>query len=86
MKSFRLLFIIFALIPFAAFAQNGNDIQVDYNNPQTYVVGGVTVEGTNYLNPDQIISLTGLMPGQTITVPSDDVSSIVSGSSAISRT
>ncbi|MBO7584196.1 MAG: hypothetical protein J6T09_00835, partial [Bacteroidales bacterium] len=77
MKSLRLLIIIFALLPFAAAAQNGQDIQVDYNSPRSYVVGGVTVEGTNYLNPNQIISLTGLSVGQTITVPGDDASSIV---------
>jgi outer membrane protein insertion porin family len=77
MKSLRLLLIIFALLPFAAAAQNGQDIQVDYNSPRSYVVGGVTVEGTNYLNPNQIIALSGLAEGQTITVPGDDASSIV---------
>ncbi|MBO4764868.1 MAG: outer membrane protein assembly factor BamA, partial [Bacteroidales bacterium] len=77
MKSLRSLFIILALIPIAAFSQNVQDIQVDYNSPKTYVIGGVTVEGTNYLNPKQIIQLTGLTEGQSITVPGDDASSIV---------
>ena len=77
MKSLRSLFIILALIPIAAFSQNVQDIQVDYNNPKTYVVGGVTVEGTNYLNPTQIIQLTGLTVGQSVTVPGEDASSIV---------
>ncbi|MBP5210638.1 MAG: hypothetical protein J6Z27_02220 [Bacteroidales bacterium] len=36
------------------------NVEIDYNNPQTYIIGGVTCEGTNYLSPQQLISLSGL--------------------------
>ncbi|MBO8467929.1 MAG: BamA/TamA family outer membrane protein [Bacteroidetes bacterium] len=50
---------------------------VDYNNPKKYKVGGVTVEGNNYFSDRQIIQLTGLQKGMEVTVPGDDMSSIV---------
>ncbi|NLD22177.1 MAG: outer membrane protein assembly factor BamA [Bacteroidales bacterium] len=77
MKYFRTFLFILSLIPVLANAQTGNGIIVDYSNPKTYIIGGVSVEGTNYLNPDQIVALTGMSAGQSITVPSDEVSSIV---------
>ena len=61
----------------AAAQQNDNGVIVDYNNPKKYIVGGVTVEGNNYFGPDQIIQLTGLQKGLEVTVPGDDMSSIV---------
>ena len=62
--------------PLAA-QQEDNGVTVDYNNPRKYIVGGVTVEGNNYFGPDQIIQLTGLQRGLEVTVPGDDISSIV---------
>ncbi|MCF0166420.1 MAG: outer membrane protein assembly factor BamA [Bacteroidales bacterium] len=56
-------------------AQNG--AQVDYSRPRTYVVGGVRVEGVNYLGEQQLIALTGLQTGQELTIPSEATSSIV---------
>jgi outer membrane protein insertion porin family len=40
-------------------------------------VGGVGVEGNQYFNEHQIIQLTGMQPGQEITVPGDEVTGIV---------
>ena len=40
--------------------QRDSEVTVDYNNPRKYIVGGVSVEGNNYLNSEQIIQLTGL--------------------------
>jgi len=60
----------------SAFAQEGN-VEVDYNHPQKYFVGGVSVEGCNYFSESQIISLTGLQKGMEITVPGDELSGIV---------
>ena len=58
--------------------QAGKDVVVDYNNPKKYIVGGVRVEGNNYFSPEQIIQITGLQKGMEVTVPSEEVSSIVS--------
>ena len=74
--------IKFAMALFLAgtslFAQNGRDaIEIDYNNPKKYVVGGVSVEGNLHSGSQQIIQLTGLQRGMEVTVPGDDVSNIV---------
>ncbi|MCQ2176669.1 MAG: outer membrane protein assembly factor BamA [Bacteroidales bacterium] len=58
------------------FAQE-NGVVVDYNNPKTYLVGGVEVSGNEYFSKDQIIQLTGLNQGMEVTVPGDEISGIV---------
>ena len=58
------------------FAQE-RGVEVDYNRPVKYKVGGVSVEGNNYFSEGQIISLTGLQKGMDITVPSEELSGIV---------
>ena len=59
----------------AAFAQQRVPVEIDYNNPKQYVVGGITVEGNTYYSDNQIIQQTGLRPGVPIKVPGDDLSS-----------
>ena len=54
-----------------------SSIEIDYNNPRKYIVGGVGVEGNQYFNEHQILQLTGLREGQELTVPGEDVSGIV---------
>ena len=56
---------------------SGEKIEVDYNNPKKYIVGGVKVEGNNYFAPQQIIQITGLQEGMEVTVPSEELSAIV---------
>ena len=59
-------------------AQNvGGSIEIDYNRPQKYIVGGVSVEGNQYFSEHQILQLTGLQAGQEITAPGEDVTGIV---------
>ena len=57
--------------------QNRSSIEVDYNNPRTYVVGGVSIEGNQYFNEHQILQLTGLRTGQSLTVPGEEATGIV---------
>ena len=72
------ILLILAVLSFPALAQNGGDgIVVDYNNPKKYKVGGVSVEGNHYFSDKQIIQLTGLQKGMEVTVPGEDMSSIV---------
>ena len=73
-KIFSIFCLFFAAL--AAFAQESG-VEVDYNNPRKYLVGGVSVEGNNYFSESQIIQLTGLQKGMEITVPSEDMSNIV---------
>ena len=65
------------LLAFLAIPSIAQEVEVDYNNPQKYVVGGVKVEGNHYFSPDQIIQISGLQKGIEITAPGDEVSSIV---------
>ena len=73
---FFTMLMLLALPGMAQSAAGG--VEVDYNNPKKYIVGGVKIEGTNYFSPDQIRQITGLQEGMEITVPSEEMSSIVS--------
>ncbi|QHL88396.1 outer membrane protein assembly factor BamA [Nibribacter ruber] len=46
---------------------------LDYSNPKRYVIGGITVSGAKFLDPNTLISLTGLDVGDEITVPGEDI-------------
>ena len=72
---FNLIFMLLALPAFAQSASQG--VVVDYNNPKKYIIGGVKIEGTNYFSPSQIQQITGLQEGMEITVPSEELSSVV---------
>ena len=52
-------------------------VEVDYNNPQKYIIGGVRVEGNKHVDAERIISLTGMQKGMELTVPGDAISSMV---------
>ena len=58
--------------------QAGNGVEVDYNNPKKYIVGGVKVEGNKHFSQDQLLQITALQKGMEVTVPSEDLSNIVS--------
>ena len=53
------------------------EVEIDYNNPKKYTVGGVKVEGNHYFSPEQIIQISGLQPGLEVTAPGEELSSIV---------
>ena len=83
MKIYRLICILaFALAGITVMAQEvektSEPVEIDYDLPHKYIVAGVSVEGNHYFNAQQIISLSGLQKGMEVTVPSDDLSSIVS--------
>ena len=68
----------FCLAAFPALGQTvGSDVSVDYGSPHKYVVGGVRVEGNKYVRSEQLVQLTGLVPGMEINVPGDEISSVL---------
>ena len=67
-------FLLF--VPFLGKAQS-KGVVVDYNNPQKYIIGGVTLEGNQHFSPEQILQVTGLRKGMEVTVPSEELSSVV---------
>ncbi|OJV20437.1 MAG: outer membrane protein assembly factor BamA [Bacteroidetes bacterium 41-46] len=56
--------------------QNTN-VVVDYNAPKEYIIGGLEISGIQYLGKEQILSLTGLAVGDKISIPGEDISSII---------
>ncbi len=83
MKAYRLACLIaLSLAGAAAYgqevAESAKSVEIDYDHPRQFYVGGVSVEGNNHFSSNQIISLTGLSKGMRVTVPSDDLTSVVS--------
>ena len=70
--------LLLMLAPLAARAQEPENIIVDYNNPRKLVVAGIRVEGNSTYSDQQVITAAGMFEGVTLTVPGDDVSSMVS--------
>ena len=59
-RIFPVIFLMMAVIP--AFAQEVGEgpVEVNYDRPVSYIIGGVTVEGNRAYGAEQIISLSGL--------------------------
>ena len=51
-----------------------DDLQIDYANPKEYELGGITIEGTNFLDKNVLTEETGLVIGENITVPGQKIS------------
>jgi len=54
-----------------------DSVVVDYANPKQYVIGGVTVTGTQYLDKDILVALSGIRKGETIDIPGAEISKAV---------
>jgi outer membrane protein insertion porin family len=50
---------------------------IDYANPKEYVIGGVTVEGVQFLDKNSLIAISGLEVGKKISVPGDDINNAI---------
>ena len=65
------------IIIVAAFTLCAQEIKVDYSNPQEYLLSGVTIKGTKYLDKNTLISISGLNIGDNISVPGDKISNSI---------
>lgn len=63
------------LMPFLSQAQNPSDI--NYGEPKEYEIADITVSGARFLDPNALISITGLKVGDRIRVPGDDITSAI---------
>lgn len=52
-------------------------IQLDYSNPKEYEIADIEVTGSEYLDKNAIISISGLTVGSTIKIPGDAASGAV---------
>ncbi|GAA4378135.1 outer membrane protein assembly factor BamA [Hymenobacter koreensis] len=53
--------------------QAQNQPSTTEQEPQRYEIGGITVSGTRYLDPNTMIGLTGLKVGDKISIPGEDL-------------
>lgn len=58
-------------------AAEGSNLDIDYNNPKEYTIGGVEVSGINYLDKNVIVMVSGLNVGETIKVPGEKISKAI---------
>lgn len=49
----------------------------NYADPKEYEIGGLTVTGTRYLDPNSLVSLTGLKVGDKVRIPGDAIGSSI---------
>jgi outer membrane protein insertion porin family len=70
----RIATIILVLTSIGSYAQldNINTVIIDYDDPQKYQIGNISVSGSNYTDEKIIILMSGLTVGQTITIPGDE--------------
>jgi len=54
-----------------------NPDDISYLDPKNYVIGGVTVSGAQYLDPEVLITISKLSVGQYIEVPSEQTSKVI---------
>lgn len=78
MKFLKLFLWVLLLTPVMAYGQiNLNNFEVDYSKPKDYTIGGITVTGTQFLDKEVLVLLSGLRVGEKITVPGDKISKAV---------
>ncbi|MDD4848864.1 MAG: POTRA domain-containing protein [Bacteroidales bacterium] len=75
------LLIIICLVPFFAFSQislgDNNLPKFNYNKPQTYEIGGITVSGVKYLDRNVLVMLSGLSVGASVKVPGEEITQAI---------
>lgn len=71
--SYFLLFLIFSM-PAVAQVSMGEDLpEIDYGTPKSYVIGGITVTGVQYLDNSVLITLSGLRVGDKVDIPGEKI-------------
>ncbi len=77
--NFATLLILFVLISPVLSAQirlgksKEASINIDYANPKKYEIGGIEVTGIQFLEPNALISVSGLKVGDEIDIPGPDI-------------
>ncbi|MBL4652074.1 MAG: BamA/TamA family outer membrane protein [Flavobacteriales bacterium] len=73
----RLVYLIIVLLTVnsaeAQVAVGDKSVEIDYANPKSYEIGEITVSGTEQLDKQALVLLSGLSSGDKILVPSDAI-------------
>jgi outer membrane protein insertion porin family len=57
--------------------RTGSQINIDYNNPREYIIGGISVSGLNHMDQNIIIMVSQLTIGEKIIVPGEDIAQAI---------
>jgi outer membrane protein insertion porin family len=68
------IFLSFAQTITAQNVRTGNQINIDYNNPREYTIGGISVSGINFIEPGVVIMVSQLNVGEKVLVPGETIS------------
>ncbi len=52
----------------------GSQININYNNPREYIIGGISVSGANFIDQNIIIMVSQLNVGDKVIVPGESIS------------
>ncbi|MCF8224559.1 MAG: outer membrane protein assembly factor BamA [Bacteroidales bacterium] len=83
MRKFFLLLLLLTGTSFLLAQEESTEIKydslkvLDYENPREYIIQDVTVSGIKYIQKEVLVSLSGLKAGNTITLPGDDVTKVL---------
>jgi len=88
MNKYLLFAILFSVVCSGALAQVSNQARpslskqipadsLSYLTPKDYIIGGVTVSGTKYLEKDVLITISKLNKGDKITIPGDASATVI---------
>ncbi len=79
-----LFFLIFFSAITSLYAQEEQELPrydtmevMDYSRAGEYVIADVTVTGVKFIQEEVLVSLSGLQPGNTITLPGDDITKVL---------
>ena len=79
-----LFFLIFFSAITSLYAQEEQELPrydtmevMDYARAREYVIADVTVTGVKFIQEEVLVSLSGLQPGNTITLPGDDITKVL---------
>ncbi len=79
MKRFLAIIALFiSTLSVSAQVLIGGETQtIDYGSPKTYMIGGVVISGTKYLDENVLISISGLTVGDSLEIPSEKTSEAI---------
>jgi len=52
-------------------------VELNYNNPKEYIIGGISIAGNNRLDEEAILVISGISVGDTINIPGDETQKLV---------
>jgi outer membrane protein insertion porin family len=77
----KFIYLLFVLLcsmpPLMAQISSGDELNIDYNAPKDYTIGGIIVSGIKYLDGNVLIMLSGLTVGEKIKIPGDKITQAV---------